>query len=104
MFALLGLDPINAPPPVDEVVRLPRLTREERSLPTAPAAIPEDQLARQAVAEIESEDGYDACAFHRLRGAYDGDTEHRIAMKAIQLFKQSTRDTGAANNRPVTHK
>jgi hypothetical protein len=56
---------------------------------TTPPASREDQLARLAAAEIEREDGFDGCAENRIRGAYDGDAEHRIALKAIELFKQS---------------
>ncbi|WP_155262912.1 hypothetical protein [Sphingomonas segetis] len=63
-------------------------------------ASPEDAIARRAVAEIEREDGFDRCAQLRLHGSYDGDTEHRIAMKAIELFREQHRD-GSASNKPL---
>ena len=104
MFDLLGLDQISAPAPIDEVLRLPRITPEERALPTIPAATPEDQLAREIVAQIEREDGYEGCAFSRLRGAYDGDGEHRIAVAAIRaaqsLREKQSRD-GSVSNKPL---
>jgi hypothetical protein len=92
MFEKLGLDPIPIPPPIDADIRLPHITREERRQPTTPAATPEDQIAREAVAAIEREEGFDGCALHRLRGAYDGDPEHRIALKAIELFRQTRKE------------
>ena len=66
--------------------------------PYVEPASPEDAIARRAVAEIEREDGFDRCAQLRLHGSYDGDTEHRIAMKAIELFK-STREAGVSLNK-----
>lgn len=83
---LLGLDAIPMPQPIDTDIRMPSLrpTRE-----TSPAATPEDAIARKAAAAIEREEGFDRCAENRLRGAYDGDSEHRIALKAIEIFKQS---------------
>lgn len=66
--------------------------------PRIAAATPNDELARQAVAAIESEDGYEASARFRLAGRYDGDTEHRIALKAIELFQQSTKERREAGN------
>lgn len=56
--------------------------------PYPPAATPEDEIAREAVALVEEQEGYRACAEHRRRGAYDGDTEHSIALAAIRLFKE----------------
>ena len=66
--------------------------------PMEPAATPLDEIARMAAAAIEREDGFDGCAEHRIRGAYDGDTEHRIALKAIELFQLSTKGQAEANN------
>lgn len=85
MFRMVGRDPIKAPPPIDEQTRRmdPRLAEG----PITPAATPEDQLAREVVAQIEREDGWFACAVARLRGAYDGDTEHRIALAAIKVAR-----------------
>jgi hypothetical protein len=98
---LLGLDPIPHPQPIDVDLRMP--ARRIKG-PVKPAASPEDQIAREAAAKIEREDGFDGCAEARLLGAYDGDAEHRIALKAIELFHQSTRDNGCANNAPLLNK
>jgi hypothetical protein len=92
---LLGLTPIPIPEPVEESIRQLRVNKADLP-PVTPPATPEDGLARKAAAIIEQEDGYYGCAEHRLNGAYDGDTEHRIALKAIELFKQSLREAGAA--------
>jgi hypothetical protein len=62
-------------------------------------ASPDDAIARRAVAEIEREDGFDRCAQHRMHGSYDGDTEHRIAMKAIELFREQHREPARPNKR-----
>lgn len=92
----LGLDRIQWPKPIDETVRLPRDMGGE----ITPAATPDDQLAREAVAEIERADGYHVCAEARLRGAYDGDTEHRIALAAIRRARQFPGGGGAVNASP----
>jgi hypothetical protein len=73
-------------------------------LPHIPAATPNDQLAREAAAAVEREDGWEACAVARLRGAYDGDTEHRIALKAIELSVSTPRDGVRANNAAPVNK
>jgi hypothetical protein len=67
-------------------------------VPYRPPASPDDALARQAVAEIEREEGFDRCAECRLHGAYDGDAEHRIALAAIRLARQSTTEGREADN------
>lgn len=76
--------------PDPEAIRQLPLTRELRQmLPRIPAPSAEDQMAREIVAEIEREDGFTACAEQRLRGAYDGDPEHRIALAAIRRAREA---------------
>lgn len=60
------------------------------TVPYRPPASPDDAIARQAVAEIEREDGFDRCADCRMHGAYDGDHEHRIAIAAIRLLREQS--------------
>jgi hypothetical protein len=100
---LLNLPPLQMPQPIDVAVRLPTRDKSANQAVT-PAASPEDQIARQAAAEIEREEGFPGCADHRLRGAYDGDTEHRIALKAIELFKQLNGGAGLPNKQPASIK